>query len=311
MAPKSILKNSPAAPAAPAAAPPTTRNGKEVNPRHLDVALHHANIIEQRKAVEAQVLDSIMTLMDYPPAAQADPQQPAPAHARFFADAVAAFQPADYDALIEERNIAGHCGYALCPRDKRRAPSAAKKHFVDTARGVEIVDRSKLEVWCSDDCARRALYVKVQLSEDPAWLRHAQGDKIELLVENTAALHAALPVRPKQMTAPAKPTAAADDDDDIAAAWAARDDAAADLALERGEKPGAPTKINSSLVQAQITEHAPSSAAPLPPSLPTEADATMAIEGHVPRLDRADKDGGEGGESDEEDPQDWDRHLPG
>ena len=306
MAPKSILKKNPAA-------LPATRDGKPVNPRHLDVALHHANIIEQRKAVEAQVLDAIMTLMDYPPDAAANPQQPTPAHARFFADAVAAFQPADYDALIEERNIAGRCGYALCPRDKRRAPSAAKKHFVDTARGVEIVDRNKLEVWCGDDCARRALYVKVQLNEDPAWLRDAQGDKIELLVENAAAVHAALPVRPKQAAAPAKLTATTDDDDDdMAAAWAARDDAAADLALERGEKPGAPTKANSSLVHDHITEHASSSAPPLPPSLPAEADATMAIEGHVPRLDRAEQDGGDGdGESEDEDPQDWDRHLPG
>jgi hypothetical protein len=100
-----------------------------------------------------------------------------------------------------------------------------------------------------------------------------------------------------------------DDDDELAAAWAARDDAAADLALERGEKPGAPTKANASLVHAQITERPSSSAPPLPPSLPAESDATMAIEGHVPRLDRAEKDGDE--DEDEDDPQDWDRHLPG
>ena len=42
MPPKSILKK--------AGPPMTERNGKTVNQRHLDVALHHANILEQRKA---------------------------------------------------------------------------------------------------------------------------------------------------------------------------------------------------------------------------------------------------------------------
>ncbi|KAJ4982493.1 DUF408 domain-containing protein (Rtr1/RPAP2 family protein), partial [Stagonosporopsis vannaccii] len=197
-------------PAHPAAMPPASvltktgppaaeHNGKPVNPRHLDVALHHAAILEQRKAVEAQVLDAILALMDARASPQADPARPAAADARAFEHAVAAFQPADYDALIEERNIAGRCGYALCPRPKKRARSTARKQFVDTARGVEIVDRTALEVWCSDDCARRALYVKVQLNEEPAWLRAAaHGERIELLADNAHELRATLPLRPRQ-----------------------------------------------------------------------------------------------------------------
>jgi RNA polymerase II-associated protein 2 len=298
--PKSILKKTPVTAAAAAASKP-------VNERHLQVALHHANILEERKRVEAEVLDAIMTLMDYPTASDADPKRPSAADAQSFRDAVLPFQPADYDALIEERNIADKCGYALCPRPTKKARSTARKQFVDTDHGVEIVDRKTLEVWCSDDCARRALYVKVQLSEEPAWMRQGgYGDKMELLVDNTQEIHTALPLRPKK--APVV-EATNDDDDDIAAAWAARDDAMGDLALERGEKPGQVSKANNDLVRDQITERAPSNVPPQPPSLPAQiSEHTMAIEGHVPRSDR--KAPGSEDEDDEEDAQDWDKHLP-
>ncbi len=294
MPPKSILK--------PTGASTTEHGGRPVNQRHLDVALHHANILEQRKAVEAHVLDTILALMEAPSSPTADPRCPSAAEARAFTDAVAAFQPADYDALIEERNIAGKCGYALCPRPKMRARSTAKKHFVDTDRGVEIVDRKVLEVWCSDDCARRALYVKVQLNEEPAWLRaRGHGDDIELMVDNANELRTSLPVRTKQAAAPAP--VKTEDEEHVEAAWAAHDTATAELALERGEKPGAVTRANPSLVQDTIIEHTSSDAPPQPPTLP--AGSTMAIEGHIPKHDR-DKD-----DDDDDDAQDWDKHLPG
>ncbi|EAT79007.1 RNA polymerase II subunit B1 C-terminal domain phosphatase RPAP2 [Parastagonospora nodorum] len=298
MPPKSILKKT----SVPANAAP---GAKPANPRHLQVALHHANILEERKRVEAEVLDAIMTLMEYPAAPDADPKQPSAADAQFFRDAVIPFQPSDYDSLIEERNIYGKCGYALCPRPTKKARSTARKQFVDTQHGVEIVDRKTLEVWCSDDCAKRALYVKVQLSEEPAWMRQGgYADKIELLVDNTAEHQMTLPLRPKEATIPAP---VEDDEDDIAAAWAAREDAMGDLALERGEKPGQVSKTNNDLVKDQITERLPTSAPPQPPSLSSQiSEHTMAIEGHVPQLDRRDKD-----DEDEDDPQDWEKHLPG
>lgn len=296
MPPKSILKK--------AGPPMTERNGKTVNQRHLDVALHHANILEQRKAVEAQVLDSIMTLMEFPPSPDADPKRPAPADARAFEEALAAFQPADYDALIEERNIADKCGYALCPKPKMRARSTAKKQFVDTSKGVEIVDRKVLEVWCSDDCAKRALYVKVQLNEEPVWLRMGgSSDKIELMTDNAHELRASLPVRTRPQPAPAPKKT--EDEEDMDAAWAAHDSAATELALERGEKPGAVSKANSSLVQDIITERQSSHMPPQPPTLP-DGSSTMAIEGHIPRQDRP-KDEDE----DEDDAQDWEKQLNG
>jgi hypothetical protein len=297
MPPKPILKKSTVSTNAPPA-------NKPVNPRHLAVARHHATVLEDRKRVEAAVLDAVMALMDFPAAPDADAKRPSPADAQFFQTAIIPFQPADYDALIEERNIADKCGYALCARPKKKARSTARKQFVDTEHGVEIVDRKVLEVWCSDDCAKRALYVRVQLSEEPAWMR--QGgylDKIELMVENEAEHQKALPLRLRQ----GGTTRAADEEEDVTAAWAALDDAKADLALERGEKPGQLSKANNDLIQDQIMERVSSSAPPQPPSLPAQtADHTMAIEGHIPRINRTDKDN-----DDEDDAQDWDKHLPG
>jgi hypothetical protein len=300
MQPKSILKKT----VVPANAPPRS---KPVNQRHLQVALHHANVLEQRKRVEAEVLDSIMTLMDYPTTSDADPKRPTVADAQYFRDAMIPFQPSDYDALIEERNISDRCGYALCPRPTKKARSTARKQFVDTEYGVEIVDRKTLEVWCSDDCAKRALYVKVQLSEEPVWMRQGGlGDNIELMVDNAEEHDKALPLRLKEATASAS-AQGGDDDDDVAAAWAAREDAMEDLAVERGEKPGQVSRANNDLVKAQITERMPTNAAPQPPSLPMQiSHHTMAIEGHVPRINRKEQD-----EDDEDDPQDWDKHLPG
>ncbi|KAH7382426.1 Rtr1/RPAP2 family-domain-containing protein [Phaeosphaeria sp. MPI-PUGE-AT-0046c] len=302
MPPKSILKKTTVA------ANPPPRPAKPVEQRHLQVALHHANVLEERKKVEAAVLDSIIALMDYPTTPHADPKRPSPTDADFFRDAVVPFQPTDYDALIEERNIADRCGYALCPRPTKKARSTATKQFVDTDYGVEIVDRKTLEVWCSADCAKRALYVKVQLSEEPAWMRQGgYTSKIDLMVENAQDLHKALPLRLKD---PARTKPVDDEKDDVEAAWAAREDAIGDLALERGEKPGQVSKANNELVKDLITERTPSNAPPQAPSLPSDvSEQTMAIEGHVPRIDRRDREDDD--EDDEDDPQDWDKHLPG
>ncbi|ORY05794.1 Rtr1/RPAP2 family-domain-containing protein [Clohesyomyces aquaticus] len=299
MTPKSILKNSTVSTNEPSA------TSKPYTQRHRDVALQHASIIEEQKRVEKEVLDAIMTLMDFPTSPTADPMRPSPSDALFFQGLMVNFQPSDYDSLIEERNIADRCGYALCPRPKKKAPSKARKHFIETDKGVEIVDRRTLEVWCSDDCARRALYVKVQLSEEPAWMRRGGvNDKIELLVENAEDHHKALPLRLKQEAAP-KP-AKSEEEEDVASAWAARDDALADLALERGEKPGRLSKANKDLLRTHIQERV-QTAPSVPPEPPTQlsGQSHMAIEGHIPRADRP-KD-----EDEEDDGTDWDKHLPG
>ncbi|KAF2181410.1 hypothetical protein K469DRAFT_713842 [Zopfia rhizophila CBS 207.26] len=300
MPPKSILKNSTTSSNAP--------SSKPVNQRHLEVALHHANIIEQQKMVEREVLDSIITLLDFPTSPNADPTRPSTEDASRFQNFMIPFQPSDYDSLIEERNIANKCGYALCPRQKAKAPSNAKHQFIETRHGVEIVDRKTLEVWCSEDCARRALYVKVQLNEEPAWLRRGGiGDTIDLLVENVEEHHKALPLRLKQETKTPAPVKD-EDEGDIAAAWAARDDALADLALERGEKPGRLSKVNKDLITAHIKERVQTAppVAPTPPSQ-TSGQSHMAIEGYVPKANAPEGPEDEDGE----DGKDWDKHLPG
>ncbi|KAI0606270.1 RPAP2-Rtr1 domain-containing protein [Pyrenophora tritici-repentis] len=300
MQPKSILKKTTVS----TDAPP---GRKPVNPRHLAVARHHATVLEDRKRVETEVLEAVMILMDFPTSPNADPKRPSPDDALFFQKAVIPFQPADYDALIEERNIADKCGYALCSRPKKKARSTAKKQFIDTKDGVQIVDRKVLEVWCSDDCAKRALYVKVQLNEEPAWLRSCgYGEKIELMVENSEEHRLALPLRPKQESA----TKVDAEEEDMNAAWAAQEAAIAHLALERGEKPGQATKANSDLIQDQIVERVSTNAPPLAPSLAQASNHTMAIEGHVPRINRKDKDSDDD-KDDEDDGQNWDKHLPG
>jgi hypothetical protein len=309
MPPRSILKKTAgAASTQTAVAANTPPPARAVNPRHLQTAVHHARVYEQRKQVEIEILDAVMELMDFPTSPDADATRPSPSDAQRFRQAIVPFQPSDYDGLIEERNIAGKCGYTLCPRPKGKAPSTARKQFVETSKGVQIVDRKTLEVWCSDDCARRALFVKVQLNEEPAWLRQGDhGTELELMVDNAEEQQLALPLRLKKQATPAPKDA---EEEDAAAAWAARDDALADLAVERGETPGRLSKVNKDLITDKIKErmvHFP----PVPPSMPEQSSGQshMAIEGHVPKSAR---DADEAKDSDgEDDAQDWDKALPG
>ncbi|KAF2705492.1 hypothetical protein K504DRAFT_448557 [Pleomassaria siparia CBS 279.74] len=306
MAPKSILKTPTVSTNA-----PLSSSTKPVTQRQRNTAIYHANIISQQKNVENEVLEAILTLLDFPASPDADPSRPSAPDALRFQELIMPFQPSDYDSLLEERNLNGSCGYALCPRPKRRAPSTARKHFRDTTKGVEIVDKKMLEVWCSDDCARRALYVKVQLNEEPAWIRQGgASEKIELMVDNAEEHHNALPLRLKRETAKATPKILHDDEDDAAAAWAARDDALADLAIERGEKPGRLSKANKDLITAQIKERV-GNAPPVPPSLPSQTmgPSHMAIEGHIPGS--AGRAVPVSDEEEDDDTQDWDKHLPG
>jgi hypothetical protein len=49
---------------------------------------------------------------------------------------------------------------------------------------MNVVPREKLEMWCSDTCAERAMYIRVQLNETPSWERtDTAGVGIKLLDE--------------------------------------------------------------------------------------------------------------------------------
>lgn len=170
--PKSILKK----PSSTSAAP----SSRKPNPK--DIALQHAQILQQRKDIEAQILDDIILLSEYAPTHSA----PSPADAATFKTHVRLFQPSDYDDLITERNINELCGYTLCGRAPRRTgPGGEWK--IDAGKG-QIVRRKEVEKWCSQACARRALYVKVQLNETAAWERAGIPDiEIDLLDEDREA----------------------------------------------------------------------------------------------------------------------------
>ncbi|KAF2805866.1 uncharacterized protein BDZ99DRAFT_466206 [Mytilinidion resinicola] len=294
MGPKSILKSSAVpADAVDARKPP-------VNEQHLQVALQHANIIQDQKNVEQEILNATLELLEFPPDSKADPARPSPSDAHKFKTLVMPFQPNDYDALIEERNCADLCGYALCPRPRKKVPSASKLHFVDSRdRGVQIVPKKMLEVWCSDDCARRALYVKVQLNEEPAWMRRTGGgQEIEILVENTEALEFALPLRLKSKNK-VQGELKDEDGEDIAAAWALADEALAELSQERGDKDSMP---RTELIKAKIEERTNVKTPSAPSAETTASSAHMAIEGHIPKSDaKKTKDA-----DDDEEDNDWD-----
>jgi hypothetical protein len=172
--PKSILKKS-------AYSAQTTKSKAE---RDRETALFHANLIQKQKDTELTILLSTETLIDYPLAASPyNASSPSPSDAASFKAYLRLFQPSDYDALIEERNINEHCGYTLCSNPRLRDKSGGKYRILGTggkAKDFRVVETKDLEKWCSDGCARRALYVRVQLSECPAWERGAMESNIDI-----------------------------------------------------------------------------------------------------------------------------------
>lgn len=165
---------------------PAASASREEHNREL--ALYHANLIQERKEIELQILLNTETLIDYPlDPKNYDASNPSPSDARNFKDLIRSFQPSDYDALIVERNINEHCGYALCQNNRVKDGSGGKYRLVGKygrAKDFRVVDKEELEKWCSESCAKRALYVRVQLSESPAWEREfTHGEDIQLLDE--------------------------------------------------------------------------------------------------------------------------------
>ena len=168
----------------PSASPATSRADHD-----RELALYHANLLQQRKDVEFTIVLNMEALIEYPltRGAAYDASNPSTTDARSFKQLLRPFQPSDYDAMIQERNINDHCGYALCPRPRTREDGGGMYRLLGMngrAKDFKVVRKEELEKWCSEACAKRALYVRVQLSESPAWEREgSQGVEIELLDE--------------------------------------------------------------------------------------------------------------------------------
>jgi hypothetical protein len=161
--PKSILKNSVA-------------TGPSKAERDRETALYHAYLIQNRKDIELEILISTETLIDLPtPNASTSVSSPSSSDVHTFKTLLQPFQPSDYDTLILERNINHKCGYVLCPEPNRTDDAKGGFRILGAGRGTnnqfKVVTKEELERWCSEECARRALYVRVQLSERPAWER--------------------------------------------------------------------------------------------------------------------------------------------
>ncbi|KAL8699094.1 MAG: hypothetical protein Q9201_006200 [Fulgogasparrea decipioides] len=178
--PKSILK---ASSLVPKDAPKAPTNSREEHNRQL--ALHHARLIQDRKDIEAQVLAATESLLDLPSSLNASPAEPSAADTATVKEGLRLFQPSDYDALVEERNINRRCGYTLCPRENRHQNTNGKyRIIIDKQKDFKFVETKELEKWCSDECARRALYLRVQLNKEPAWTREWKAaDPVKLYKE--------------------------------------------------------------------------------------------------------------------------------
>lgn len=173
----------------PSSIAPTAPAAQSREERNKQTALYHAQLIQHRKDTETLILASTEALLELPSSPSADPARPSPSDVILVRSSLKPFQPSDYDALIEERNISEQCGYVLCPRKNRKQDTKARYRILHSkskdSDGLKFVPRQDLEKWCSDDCGKRALYIKVQLNEEPSWTRaDSLNAEITLLEDN-------------------------------------------------------------------------------------------------------------------------------
>ncbi|KAJ5907518.1 hypothetical protein N7495_000200 [Penicillium taxi] len=248
--------------------------------QHLGIALQHAHQIQAQKDAEEKILDLTIDLLAIPSSSSADPAAPFSADVQVFKSALSSFRPKDLDNLIEERNYENRCGYCLCPKTNRKTGvgKGSTFHFKygpkgsganGKGRSVDIVPRESLEKWCSDACGERALYIRVQLSEEPIWERRADGSRLTniLLLEEARAKGQIQKV-----------TAEMENLD-------LQDSESKELALERGDTSAV---LRGGRVGVQIVENQDRHRAAVAPQMRPEDVTGGSIEGYVPR-DKRDK----------------------
>lgn len=143
------------------------------------------------------------------------------------------------------------------------------------ASNGSIMKREDLEKWCSQQCARRALYVKVQLNETAAWERAGIPDiEIDLLDEDksqeTDVDRAARELGKLKLEEQRQ---------------AARDTAA--LALERGE-PDA-SKSKSKKINITLKEKDAKAPSTMPSKPEVYDDEHLLVEGYKTKVKLEDK----------------------
>lgn len=329
---KGILKRPKKSPATPSAAThtlTTTTSDADSNtdpnkPDARAIAIHHARLLEDRKAAEITISDNIITLLDFPlHPSQPPASRPDPSDVKAFSSLLRLFQPSDYDDLITERNLSeNRCGYALCPRKRRRFPGAGIYKMINKGRkDFDIVETRELERWCSSECTRRALWIKVQLSETAAWERAGLPElKIELYPEKETAGSTSTPGQEKQQQQQQQPCrhdsveggegrqssrAGSEELTNGLASLKLREEEdkaqkdIATLALERGDdaKGSATRSVDVVIREKAVITQAEA------PSLSDNIAAGDSIEGYTARFKGGDKQPLSGKESDED--SDW------
>ncbi|KAJ5882034.1 uncharacterized protein N7529_000706 [Penicillium soppii] len=267
--------------------------------QHLEIALQHAQQIQTQKDAEEVILTRILELLELPSSPSADPASPSEEDTNKFKYALAPFRPSDYDNLILERNYEDSCGYTLCPRKHRKQKHGPGGGFQfkygpkgsgpgGRGRSVDIVPQDQVEKWCSDACAERALWIRVQLSEEPVWQRRAdatRGINIMLLEE----------ARAKRLKAPAATGTVSSVVDDMNSLMLGNTDTNTDrsrtLAMERGDTSSVRRdgRVPVTLRENDLGDQRMAGA----PQMRPEDMTGGSIEGYVPRQDdrSVDQDG--------------------
>jgi len=272
------------------------RNTTDPSDRNLQIALHHAKLLQDRKDIEVEILNSLEELIDFPTSQHSSPAQPNAEDLARFRSIIIPFQISDYDALIEERVAASKCGYVFCPKPLKKESAGGNymRLVWGTGRGNElkIVPNQKYETWCSKACAKRAMFIKVQLSETPAWDRASASSKtkIEVLRETDVDAQNALQAQMARLVM--------DDGNEDGTR-----EAMELLASERGESTKS-AKV-ATVMSAQLKENQNVNAPQAPSFIGGQMSGT--IEGYLPRtVARSPADSIM--EDDEEEDQDW--NLP-
>ncbi|CAI7605224.1 unnamed protein product [Penicillium discolor] len=225
--------------------------------QHLEVALEHAQQIQTQKDAEDVILNRILELLELPSSPTADPAT-----------------PSQEDTHRKKNGPQGGFQFKYGP--KGSGPGGR-------GRSVDIVSEDRVEKWCSDACAERALWIRVQLSEKPVWERRAgdtRGTTILLLEE----------ARAKRLKAPAATSSVSSVVDDLQSMGLGNRDRSRELALERGDtsliRPDG--RVN---VDIRENQRGPQQVADAPQMRPEDANGG-SIEGYVPRERRdVDQDG--------------------
>ncbi|XDG09600.1 hypothetical protein ABKA04_009215 [Annulohypoxylon sp. FPYF3050] len=260
-------------------------------PTARDIAVQQALVIQAQRDREDQIQDTLIELSRLPlaPSTTPPPSQtytaanPSPSDKTRFLTSIRLFQPSEYEDLITERNSLNKCGYCLCPSPRAKMSGGGSFKLLNYGRAdFSIVPRAELERWCSRACARRAMYVKVQLVEHAA--APVESIRIDLLEEeDTTKAQAGA----KEGNDAAQRVAKELRELEEKQKKAARD--AKDLALERGEKA---SKLPSNLpsvtkpVTVTIREKKVTKAAQEPtPDVDEDGEDHLLLDGYKTKFD--------------------------